>query len=141
VWLRPDGTPGPQACPAEADKMMGYMNLHVGDSTQVFIDANQGESERIILYDGPIESVVRGDLGTLSTLSRLYGQVWTSGPHVVIRYYEAQPLMGDKIPFCAVAELGDYASRKLPESKPGFAILGTSKAKVVVVDSFRSRAV
>src|SRR5512133_3117326 len=93
VWLRPDGTPGPQACPAEAAKMIGYMNLHVGDNTQVFIDANQGGRERIIVYDRPIESVVRGDLGPLSTLSRVYGRVWTSGPHVVIRYYEAQLLM------------------------------------------------
>ncbi len=137
VWLRPDGTPGPQACPAKADKMIGYMNLHVGDSAQVYIDANQGGSERIILYDGPIESVVIGDFGALRSVSRLYGQVWTSGPHVVIRYYEAQPVQGEKIPFCAEAELGDDASRKLPESKPGFAILGTSRAKVVIVDSFR----
>ena len=75
-----------------------------------------------------------GGLGPLTPTSRLYGQVWTSGPQVVIRYSAAQAPTGEKVPFCAVAQLGE--ARKLPESKLGIAILGTSTAKVVVVDAF-----
>jgi hypothetical protein len=136
VWLRPDGSPGPQECPAEAKQTIRWMNLHAGDSTSVLLDAKQGGSQRIILYDGPVESFVWGDLGPLSGGSRLYGRVWTGGPHVVIRYYEALPSNGEKIPFCAVAQLDGEKSRKLPESKPGFAIIGTSSAKAIVVDRF-----
>jgi hypothetical protein len=137
VWLRPDGSPGPQECPAEWKTEMRYMNLHVGDSAHVDIDANQSGSRRLILYDGPIESVLDGDFGPLMEVSRLYGHVWTSGPQVVIRYYEAQHARGEKIPFCAVARLDGDEARKLPESKPGIAILGISTAEVVLVDSFR----
>src|SRR5512140_2223795 len=118
VWLRPDGTPGPQECPAEAKKTMRWMSLRPGDSTRVLLDHRQGGSKRIIVYDGPIDSFVESDLGPLPGGSHLYGEVWTGGPQVVIRYYEALPANGEKIPFCAVAEMGDYASRKLPESKP-----------------------
>ena len=138
VWLRPDGSPGPQECPEEAKKAMRYMNLHVGDAAFMYIDANQAGSRRLILYDGSsIESVLIRDLGPLGGSSRLYGQVWTSGPQVVIRYYEAQAATGDKVPFCAVARFGDDEMRKLPESKPGTAILGGSTAFAVVVDMFR----
>jgi len=62
--------------------------------------------------------------------------VWTSGPQVVVRYYEAKPPDGDTVPICAVARLGDQM-RKRPESKPGTAILDYSSAAVFVVDSFR----
>jgi hypothetical protein len=67
----------------------------------------------------------------------LYGQVWTGGPQVVIRYYEAHPPDGDKIPICAVARLGEDQMRKLPESKPGTAIIESSIAAAFVVDAFR----
>ncbi|SES87713.1 serine/threonine protein kinase [Stigmatella erecta] len=137
VSLRPDGTPGPQECPEEALKAMRYMRLRVGDSALVELDANQIRSRRITLYDGPIESVLKEDFGTLEGPTRLYGQVWTSGPQVVIRYYEAHPPDGEKIPLCAVARLGEDQMRKRPESKPGTAILDGSIAAAFAVDAFR----
>jgi hypothetical protein len=137
VSLRPDGTPGPQECSAKALEVMRYVKLHVGDSALIHLDANQIGSRRVTLYDGPIESVLKEDFGTLAAPTRLYGQVWTSGPQVVIRYYEAHPPDGDKVPICAVARLGDDQMRKLPESKPGTAILDGSVAAAFVVDAFR----
>ena len=135
--LRPDGTPGPQECSAKALEVMRYLKLRVGDSALVHLDANQIGSRRVTLYDGPIESVLKEDFGTLEGPTRLYGQVWTSGPQVVIRYYEAHPPDGDKVPLCAVARLGDDQMRKLPESKPGMAILDGSIAAAFIVDAFR----
>ncbi|HYO68980.1 MAG TPA: serine/threonine protein kinase [Archangium sp.] len=138
VALRPDGTPGPQACPEEAQKAMRYVRLYVGDAAWVELDANQVGARPITLYDGPIESILQDELGTLEDGSRLYGWVWTGGPQVVIRYYEAHlPMGGDKVPICAVARLGDGQLRKRPESKPGTAILDFSVASAYVVESFR----
>lgn len=137
VSLRPDGSPRPQECPEEAIKAMRYMQLHVGDSALIDIDANQGGSRRVLLYDGPIESVLREEFGPLRSASRLYGQVWTTGPQVVIRYYEGLAPNGDKVPLCAVARLGYDQMRKLPESKPGTAILESSIAAAFIVDAFR----
>jgi len=137
VSLRPDGTPGPQACPEEAKKAMRYMKLRVGDAALVELDANQLRSRRITLYDGPIESILRDDFGTLEATTRLYGQVWTSGPQVVIRWYEAHPPDSEKVPICAVARLSYDQMRKSPDSKPGMAILDGSVAAAYVVDAFR----
>jgi hypothetical protein len=137
VSLRPDGAPGPQECPAEAKRVMEALKLHVGDAALVELDANQISSRRITLYDGPIESILMRDFGTLETTTRLYGQVWTSGPQVVIRYYEAHPPDSGKLPICAVARLSHDQMRKLPESKPGMAILDGSVAAAYIVDAFR----
>ncbi|WP_257452806.1 serine/threonine protein kinase [Archangium lipolyticum] len=138
VRLRPDGTPGPEACPAKALEVMRYLKLHVGDAALVELDANQMGATPITLYDGPVESVLKEDIGTLEGPARLYGRVWTSGPQVVVRYYEAHPLDGgDKVPICAVARLGNGQLRKRPESKPGTAILDYSIADAFIVDSFR----
>jgi hypothetical protein len=92
---------------------------------------------RITLYDGPVESVLEGSLGSLDAPARLYGRVWTGGPQVVIRYYEAHPLEGVKIPICAVLRLGKGQLRKRPESPPGTAIVDTSNATAYIVDAFR----
>ncbi|HEX8819510.1 MAG TPA: hypothetical protein VF794_06260 [Archangium sp.] len=138
VRLRSDGTPGPEACPEETLKAMRYMKLHVGDAALVELDANQMGASPITLYDGPVESVLERDIGNLDGPARLYGRVWTSGPQVVIRYYEAHLLDGgEKVPICAVARLGNGQLRKRPESKPGTAILDFSIASVFIVDSFR----
>lgn len=137
VTLRPDGSPGPQECPEESRKAIRYMGLRVGDSVMVDLDANQTESRRVTLYDGPIESVTREEFGPFASTSRLYGQVWTGGPQAVIRYYEAQSPNGEKVPICAVARLGYDQMRKLPESKPGTAILEGSVAAAFIVDAFR----
>ena len=137
VSLRPDGTPGPQDCPEEAKKAMRYMKLRVGDAAWVELDTNQISSKRITLYDGPIESMLDEKLGILEATTRLYGQVWTAGPQVVVRWYEAHPPDSEKVPICAVARLSYDQMRKLPESKPGMAILDGSTASAYIVDAFR----
>lgn len=137
VFLRPDGSPGPEKCPEEALKAMRILRLQVGDAASVELDVNQTDTSPITLYDGPVESMVNTDLGPLESPTRLYGRVWTSGPQVVIRYYEAKPPNGDVIPICAVARLAKGQLKKLPESKPGMAMLEFSGAGVYIVDSFR----
>lgn len=135
--LRPDGSPGPQECPEEAKKAMRYLNLHVGESASIYVDASQPKNWNLILHDGPIESALREELGPLAKASLLHGQVWTTGPQVVIRYYEVQAPNGEKSPLCAVARLGDDEMRRPPESKPGTAIFGAPGAAVFIVDTFR----
>ena len=137
VALRPDGSPGPQECPEEAKRIMRALRLHVGDSAWVELDANQIKSKPIMLYDGPIESILKEELGTLETTTRLYGQVWTGGAQVVIRYYEAHPPESEKVPICAVARLSQNQLRKHPKSPPGMAILEFSVAGADIVESFR----
>lgn len=138
VYLRSDGTPGPEKCPEEAKKAMEYLRMFVGEATWVELDANQTSARTLTLYEGPVESMLKGDLGLLEAPARLYGRVWTEGPKVVIRYYEAQPVRGGKkIPMCAVARLGLEQLRKQPESKPGTAIIKSSSAGVFIVDEFR----
>jgi hypothetical protein len=116
---------------------MRYLNLRVGDGALIDVDVNQPKSGDLILYDGPIESALQDELGPLAKTSRLYGQVWTRGPQVVIRYYAAQAPNAERVPLCAVARLGDDEMRKLPESKPGTAIFGSPIASVFIVDTFR----
>ncbi|MFP2928192.1 serine/threonine protein kinase [Pyxidicoccus sp. 3LG] len=137
VALRPDGTPGPQECLEEAKRTMRALKLRVGDAELVELDANQIGARRVTLYDGPIESILEDDFGTLEATTRLYGQVWTSGPQVVIRYYEAHPPDSEKLPICAVARLSQDQMRKSPDSKPGMAILEGSIAAAYIVDAFR----
>jgi hypothetical protein len=137
VALRPDGTPGPQECSDNAKLMMRALKLRVGDAAWVDLDANQLDARQVTLYDGPIESILKEHLGTLESTTRLYGQVWTSGAQVVIRYYEAHPPESEKFPICAVARLSRDQMRKLPESKPGMAILEGSTSAAYVVDGFR----
>jgi hypothetical protein len=137
VTLRPDGTPGPQECPETAKTTMRALKLRVGDAAWVDLDANQLDARQVTLYDGPIESILRDDFGTLEATTRLYGQVWTGGAQVVIRYYEAHPPDSEKLPICAVARLSRDQMRKLPESKPGMAILDGSTSAAHIVDSFR----
>jgi hypothetical protein len=137
VPLRPDGTPGPEECSKEALQAMRILGLRVGDGSFVELDINQDDVSPITLYDGPIESMLTRALGPLEGTTRLYGRVWTGGPQVVIRYYEAHPPDRDKIPICAVARLSKGQLRKLPGSKPGTAILEFSTAGVDVVDAFR----
>ncbi len=138
VSLRPDGSPGPEECPAEARKAMNYLRMFVGEAAWVQLDANQTRARPITLYDGNIESVLEENLGLIEAPTRLYGRVWTGGPQVVIRYYVAQPLKGGaQVPICAVARLGMGQLRKRPESKPGTAILDSPRAGVYIVDEFR----
>lgn len=135
--LRPDGSPGPEACPEKALETMRRLGLSVGDASDVELDVNQTDTSPITLYDGPVESMLNSPLGTLPTVTRLYGRVWTGGPQVVIRYYEAHVPDEEPIPICAVARLARGQLKKKPESKPGTAILEFSSAGLYLVNSFR----
>jgi hypothetical protein len=137
VSIRPDGSPGPQECPEEAIKAMRILNLRVSDGATVDLDVNQSLASPITLYDGPVESMLTNSLGPLPPVTRLYGRVWTGGPQVVVRYYEAHPPDGEPFPICAVARLALGQMQKKPESKPGMAILEFSRAGVYIVNSFR----
>lgn len=137
VSLRPDGSPGPEKCSEEALETMRILRMRVGDAADVELDANQMDARPITLYDGEVESFLEESLGALDPGTRLYGRGWTSGPQVVVRYYEAKPPDGDAIPVCAVARLGRGQMRRRPESLPGTAILDYSGALAFVVDSFR----
>ncbi len=137
VLLRADGSPGPEKCSEEALKTMRILGMEVGDAADVELDANQMDARPITLYDGPVESFLEESFGALDPGTRLYGRVWTSGPQVVVRYYEARPPGKDTVSICAVARLGRGQMRKRPESKPGTAILDYSGALAFVVDSFR----
>jgi len=137
VSLRSDGSPGPEKCSDKALEVMRILRMRVGDTADAHLDANQIDASPVIVYDGPIESVMTDSLGTLDPGTRLYGQAWTAGFQVIVRYYEAHPLDGDKVPICAVARLGRGQMRKRPESMPGSAMLEHGSVLVFVVDSFR----
>ncbi|WNG52107.1 serine/threonine protein kinase [Archangium minus] len=137
VALRPDGSPGPEKCSEKALEVMRILRMHVGDAADAHLDANQIDASPVIVYDGPLESYLTESLGTLEPGTRLYGQVWTGGFQVVVRYYEAHPTDGDKVPICAVARLGRGQMRKKPESMPGSALLEHGAVSVFVVESFR----
>lgn len=116
---------------------MRILNLRVGDGAVVELDVNQSVTSPIVLSDGPIESMLNNSLGPLPPVTRLYGRVWTGGPQVVVRYYEAHPPDGEPFSLCAVARLARGQMQKKPESKPGTAILEFSEAGVYIVNSFR----
>jgi hypothetical protein len=137
VSLRSDGSPGPEKCSEKALEVMRILRMRVGDAADAHLDANQIDASPVIVYDGPLESYLTESLGTLEPGTRLYGQAWTGGFQVVVRYYEAHPPDGDKVPICAVARLGHGQMRKKPESKPGTALLEHGAVSVFVVDSFR----
>jgi hypothetical protein len=116
---------------------MRILRLQVGDAADVELDVNQTNTSPITLYEGPVESMLNSSLGLLPPATRLYGRVWTGGPQAVLRYYEAHPPDGEPISICAVARLAGGQMKKLPESKPGMAILEFSSAAVYIVNSFR----
>ncbi len=137
VSIRPDGGPGPQPCSEKALEAMRILRLRPGDGSTVEIDANQQSQSPITVNDGPVESILKDDLGYLGPTTRVYGQIWTGGPSVVIRYYEARPPDGDPIPICAVARLGRGGLLKKPGPRPGSAVLEFSRAGIYIVDAFR----
>lgn len=137
VSLRPDGSPGPEECTEKALETMKILRLRPGDSSTVEIDANQTGQSPITVNDGPVESLLTDHLGYLDPVTRLYGRIWTSGPNVVIRYYQARPPDGETISICAVARLGRGGLLKKPGARPGSAVLEFSRAGVYIVDSFR----
>ena len=136
LTLRPDGTPGPEKCPERALYTMRIMQVRPGDSVMADVDTSQADQTPISLNDGPVESMLLEDVGWLGMGSTVYGRIWTGGQNVVIRYYEARPVDGERLKICAVARLSHGNMQKLPESRPGNALLEFSKTSIVFVDEF-----
>ncbi|HEX8825950.1 MAG TPA: serine/threonine protein kinase [Archangium sp.] len=138
VPLRADGSPGPEKCSDEALKAMRILRLMPETGAFIEIDENQIGKSPVILVDGYIESLMDEELETLPANTRLYGKVWTDGPLVVIRYYEAQPPDSDRVPICGVVRWGPEGvnGRKLSGSRPGVAVLKLSRASMWIVDEF-----
>jgi hypothetical protein len=137
VSVRADGSPGPQECPDKALEAMKLLNLHPGDTASVVLDANKETLESITLTDGPVEGKLGSRLGPFPERTLLYGQVWTGGPDVVIRYYEARYQGGERVPICAVARETQGGLTKLPSSRPGVAAIEDDYAVIAIVDAFR----
>jgi len=139
VPLRPDGSPGPEECPKKALEAMAVYRLKTGDEEWIDLDMSKvGARGEITVNDGPIESSLRDALGPLNTRTRLYGKVWTSGPYVVVRYYEAKPLdVGPPIPICGVARVDNDFLKKRPGPAPGSAVLDGNVVSFRIVDAFR----
>jgi len=120
---------------------MNLIGLHPGDGAWIDLDINKAGQHDITVNDGPIEGALQKPLGPiLHTNTLLYGKVWTSGPDVVVRYYEALPpdrSSREVIPICGVARLGGGQLKKKPGPAPGSAILEFSDAQLMIVDAFR----
>jgi hypothetical protein len=136
VPLLPDGTPGPEPCSKDARLVMEALNLRAGDTAHVDIDANQIEREPLTINAGPIESIMLEPMGKLRGMTRLYGRVWTGHPRVVIRYYWAQEVGGNRMPICAVARLMAGELEGKPGKFPGSAEIPYSNALAFIIDTF-----
>lgn len=139
VPLRADGSPGLQRCSDEALNAMRILRLQPDIGAWIELDPYQIDESPITLTDGPLESLLDEELVTLPVGTRLYGHVWTGGPVVVIRYYEAQPPNSERVPICGVVRWGpqDVNGKKLPGSPPGGALLKYSRASMWIVRKFR----
>ncbi len=136
ISTRPDGRPGPQDCPSGALEAMQRLGLAVSDRRSIRIDP-RSERNPLVLLEGPIESLLEGDFGALPAGTRFYGQVWTGGPDVVIRYHEVRTPHGRTYPFCGIAVDGSNGMTKRPDSPPGSGIIPDGAAIIRVVDAFR----
>lgn len=96
----------------------------------VYVDATRKGPGPIVVYDGPIESVL------VAPGAHFYGRVWTGGPRVVIRYYSARLPDGQVIPFCAVAADDDGLGLSKSPGRPGSAAV-YSRAFVTITGRFR----
>jgi hypothetical protein len=137
VALRSNGTPGPEPCPEEALKAMRYLRIGIGEGASIQLDLNQDRVPTVTLYDGPIESMLEEPLGRLGAGTRLYGQVWTRGPQVIIRYYSAQEIGEEEFPLCGVIRVSKGKMARRPDSPPDAAMLDFSEADVWIVNAFR----
>ena len=133
---RPDGSPVPAPCPAEALQAIRLLRLLPGVAFDVEIDANQFQREPMTVLAGPIESIVTQPMKRLDLGTRLYGWIWTTGRGVVIRYYRAQMVGGDVFPICAVARRGGDELAGTPGKWPNSVELQSSSALAFIVEEF-----
>ena len=136
VPVRPDGSPVPEPCPAEARQQMHVLGMRPGYAANVEIDANQIEREPLTVFAGPIESITTQHMMGLDGGSRLYGWIWTTERGVVIRYYRAQMRGGEVFPICAVARRGGEELAGKPGKWPKSVELQSSSAAAFIVEEF-----
>ena len=136
VRVRPDGSPVPEPCPAEALQAMRLLRLQPGAAAEVEIDANQVQREPLTVFAGPVESFVTRPMKRLDGGTRLYGWIWTTGRGVVIRYYRAQEPRGEVFPICAVARRGGDELAGTPGKWPNSVELQSSSASAFIVEEF-----
>jgi hypothetical protein len=136
VPLRPDGTPGPQKCPDEALEAMRMLGIHPGDTAPIVIETSKFGQKPLALPDGLIEGYLKRNLGKLPAVTRLYGQVWTGGTAVVIRYYEVRYPQGGTFPFCGIVLNEDGGLNKQPGSSPGIGVIQDDYGTVQAVSAF-----
>ena len=137
VPLRPDGTPGPEECPAGALEAMREMGIKPGDKGSVEADATQNELRPARLMEGPVIGFLDEPFKRMPERTKLMGRVWTGGEDVVIRYYEAQLPDGRRRPVCMVAKEGLGGLRKREGSVPGVAVVEDSLVILRAVDGYR----
>jgi hypothetical protein len=81
------------------------------------------------LEEGPVVGYVDMPNNPLPERTRLFGQVWTAGKRVIVRYDAAQVPGGRRVPFCA--EVDDSGGQvKDPASPPRVAIIQDNVAMV-----------
>jgi hypothetical protein len=138
-YIRPDGSPGPEECPPQALLAMRAIMVDFGLASLVQLDARRDVDDLgpITLQEGPLDSVLRSPMGNLDPETHLIGRVWTSGPEVVIRYYEVRSPTFGSMPFCAMVKASPGDLRKQPGPSPGSAVLRHAIMATWPVDAFR----
>ena len=135
VRVRSDGTPLPQDCPREALESMAEMGIGPSESIEsmsVIVDERWGESGKTPLVEGPVVGYLYEPYRQLPRRTRLFGQVWTGGEMVIVRYDALQVPGGRRRPFCA--EVDDSGGQeKDPASPRGVAIIPDNVAAVRLV--------
>jgi hypothetical protein len=102
------------------------------ESMTVIVDERLGETDRARLVEGAVVGYLDEPYKQLPVGTRLFGQVWTGGEMVIIRYDALQVPGGRRMPFCA--EVDDSGGQeKDPASPRGVAIIQDNVAAVRVV--------
>lgn len=136
VPLLPDGSPAPRPCPPGAIEAMRRLEIAEGEVTYGIADATQNRQIPARLMDGPVVGYTDTALGLIPERTKLYGDVWTTGPEVVIRYHEVQLPDGRRFPICAAALESFGGLEKLPGSAPGVAVVQDSRIALRFVDVY-----
>jgi hypothetical protein len=98
--------------------------------------------DNYFIADGDVDGFIPTGFLGLPEGTRLRGKVWTGGPRVIARYYEAILPDGTLVPFCGVTtfesgELKRLGIPKRPGPRPGTAILPYGNGAFVrVVEAF-----
>ncbi|AKI98600.1 hypothetical protein [Archangium gephyra] len=98
----------------------------------VIVDERLGERGKARLVEGPVVGYLNEPYKHLPVRTRLFGQVWTGGELVIVRYDAIQVPGERRRPFCA--EVDDSGGQeKDPASPKGVAIIQDNVAAASVV--------